>query len=247
MRPGSIPSNREETLELCDTSTGKVRHQLKHDDRVVRVAWAPDGATVAVGTEQEQVYLWDAGTGELRKRWAAPATWSLVFSPDGKTLATGGGDCTVQLWQVATGKLLRQLGKPLDHEKFEGLIVAGTTSIAFSPDGKTVAAAVASQNTLTLWNVASGKELCQCLGHPFGHNDGWIYALAFSRDGKTLFSGCQDRTIRLWDTATGKERSRLRGHRGAVHTLALSPDGARLASGSKDCTILIWDLVSLTK
>ena len=247
MRPGSILPDREDTLELCDTSTGKVKHQLKHDNRVVRVVWAPDGATVAVGTEKGQLYLWDAATGKLRKRWAAPATWSLVFSADGKTLATGDNDCTVQLWQAVTGTFIRRFGKPLEREKLRRLVIAGTTSIAVSPDGKAVAAAVTYQNTIAVWDTSSGEEICQCLGHPFGHNEGWVYALAFSLDGKTLFSGSQDRTIRLWDAATGKERSRLQGHRGPVHTLALSPDGARLASGSKDCTILMWDLVSLTK
>jgi WD40 repeat protein len=247
LRPGSIPPVREDTLQLYDTTTGQVRHQLKHDGKVVRAAWAPDGGTVAVATDQERVYLWDAATGKLRRQWGAAGTWSLVFSPDGKMLATGDGDCTVQLWQAASGKLVRRFGTPLDREKLRSLIIAGTTSIAFSADGKSVAAAVASQNTITVWDVASGEERWQRQAHPLGHNQGWIYALTFTPDGKTLFSGSQDRTIRLWDAATGKERGLLQGHRAAVHALAVSPDGTRLASGSKDCTVLVWDVAALTR
>jgi WD40 repeat protein len=244
---GSWVPVREETLELCDTSNGKARHQLKHEGTVMRAAWAPDGSTIAVSTEEAQVYLWDTATGKLRRRWAAPAGWSLVFSPDGKTLATGDGDCTVQLWEAVSGRLIRRFGKPLERDRPHRLVIAGTTSIAFSPNGKTVAAAVTSENTIYVWDVASGKEVCQCKGHPIGQNHGWVYALAFSPDGKTLFSGSQDRTVRLWEVATGNERARLEGHRGAIHTLALSPEGTHLASGSKDCTILIWNLASLPR
>jgi WD40 repeat protein len=237
---GDWSEQREKSLEVWDTTTGKVRHTLQHQGRVARVAWAPDGATLAVGVEGEEVYLWDPATGKLRQRWAAAATWSLVFSADGQTLATGDGDCTVRLWQVATGKLLRQLGTPIDRAKFGGPIIAGTTAIALSPDGKIVAAGAVSLNTITVWNAATGEELRKWEAHPLGHNEGWIYALTFVADGKTLISASKDRTIRVWDSATGKERSLLRGHRGPVQTLVLSPDGTRLASGSQDGTLLIW-------
>jgi dipeptidyl aminopeptidase/acylaminoacyl peptidase len=246
-RPTNYLPQREKILEVRDTLTGKLRQQLTHGGNVVRAAWAPDGGTLAVSTEEADVYLWDTVTGKLLRRWAAPAQWSLAFSPEGKTVATGDDDCTVRLWEAASGRLLRRLGTALDRSRFEGLVIAGTTSIAFAPDGKTVAAAVTWQNTIFVWNAASGKELCQCKGHPSGHNPGWVYALAFSPDGKTLFSGSEDRTVRLWEIATGKERSRLEGHRGAVYTLAVSPNGTRLASGSEDCTILVWDLSAAGK
>ena len=239
--PGHSPwgpqKYREETVDLCDTTTGKVLHQLKHNSRVATVAWSPDGTAVAVGTEEKVIYVWDVATGKWRNRWNAPATFSLVFSPDGKTLATGDDDGTVQLWQTATGQSVRRLGKPVNIEsRMIGphvAISAAVHSIAFSLDGKAIAA-VPYENTITVWNTASGVEICRCLGTD-------AHALAFSPDGKILF-GNQDRTIRLWDAATGKERAQVQGHRGAVHTLAVSPDGARLASGSNDGTILLWDL-----
>jgi RNA polymerase sigma factor (sigma-70 family) len=237
------------TLDLWETATGKVRHQLGgHQDGVWQVAFTPDGATVAVGTGQQGVVLWDTASGKQLNRWPASASMALVYSPDGKTLATGGMDCAVRLWEADSGKLLHTLGTPLDLSgPRDGIRVTGTSAIAFSPDGKFVAAAIVPQNTITLWDADSGKELRQFKGHPDGWHQGWVHALAFTPDGKTLISGSEDRTVRLWDAPSGKERRVLDGHRGGVRALAVAADGSRLASGSQDCTVLLWDLKALGK
>jgi WD40 repeat protein len=244
-------SSSEETVDLWDTSTRKIKHQLAgHRSGVYLVAFTANSATLAVSTFDGEVYLWDTTTGKLRKHWSASSdglratVQALAFSSDGSVLATGNWDCTVDLWEARSGKLIRQLGKAVDlgHNRAR---VSGASSIAFAPDGKSLAAALLSENSIHLWDVASGRELCQFRGHPEGWRNGWVYALCFSGDGKTLFSGSQDRSIRLWDVRSGTEYLSLQGHRGGVRALALSPDGTRLASGSQDCTILIWDLVSL--
>jgi WD40 repeat protein len=69
--------------------------------------------------------------------------------------------------------------------------------------------------------------------------------LAFSRDGKKLYSGGDDRTIRIWDVGSLKELASLAGHEQWVSSLALAPDESTLASGSADGTIRIWDLQNL--
>ncbi|HYT89758.1 MAG TPA: hypothetical protein VEL76_13705 [Gemmataceae bacterium] len=71
---------------------------------------------------------------------------------------------------------------------------------------------------------------------------GFVSALAFTPDGKTLISASGDRLIRLWDPAASKEVHRLEGHTAAVVSLALTPDGKRLASGGADRTVRVWDL-----
>ncbi len=71
-----------------------------------------------------------------------------------------------------------------------------------------------------------------------------VSSLALSSDGRRLYSGSHDRTIRVWDLATGKETLTLRGHDGGIVALALSGDGKRLASGGYDSAIKVWDLAT---
>ena len=68
-----------------------------------------------------------------------------------------------------------------------------------------------------------------------GHT-GWVAAVAFSPDSKTLASGGADNVVRLWDVATGKETAVLKGHTDYVCAAAFSPDGKTLATGSFDGT-----------
>lgn len=78
--------------------------------------------------------------------------------------------------------------------------------VAFGPDGKTLASA-SEDKTVTLWDVATGKERAILRGHTES-----VLSVAYSPDGKTLASASLDKTVKLWDAATGKERTTLQGH-----------------------------------
>ncbi|MDX2217003.1 MAG: TIR domain-containing protein [Oculatellaceae cyanobacterium bins.114] len=201
-----------------------------HQDVVASVSFSPDGKTIASGSFDNTIKLWDAATGELLNTLEGQhnAVNSISFSPDGKTIASGRGDNTIELWDVATGKLLNTL------EGHQNIV----RSISFSPDGKTLASG-SDGTTIKLWDVATGKLLNTLEGH-----QDRVWGISFSPDGKTLASGSHDQTIKLWDVATGKLLNTLEGHQALVFSISFSPDSKTLASGSGDNTIKLWDVAT---
>jgi WD40 repeat protein len=70
------------------------------------VAYSPDGKTLASGSEEDTIKLWDVGTGKERAtlKGHRNEVTSVAYSPDGKTLASGSRDYTIKLWDVGTGE-----------------------------------------------------------------------------------------------------------------------------------------------
>jgi WD40 repeat protein len=112
------------------------------------------------------------------------------------------------------------------------------SSVVFSPDGKTVLSG-ARDNTLKLWDIATGK----CLKTLTGHTSA-VLSVVFSSDGLTALSGSADNTLKLWDIATGQCLKTLSGHISWVKSVAFSPDELTALSGSNDGTLKLWNLAT---
>jgi WD40 repeat protein len=155
---------------------------------------------------------------------------SVAFSPDGSLLAAGRhqhdlvlGARGLALWHVSDGTQDQRLRES----------VLQVTAVAFSADGRFLAAATVGGET-HVWDVSSGRHL-----HELRH-DLAVLCLAFSADGRVLATGSVDKQAALWDVATGTQLALLEGHTHSVTCLAFSAGGQLLATGSRDRTIRLW-------
>ncbi|CAE6404393.1 unnamed protein product [Rhizoctonia solani] len=210
-----------------------------HKDAIYSVAFSPDDRSVASGSYDKTVRMWDAhGPSLINEPLAGHTHWvfSISFSPRGNVLASGSGDKTIRLWDTNTG---RQLGEPLRGDY-------RLSSIAFSPDGNFIVAGsgislsrpVSTANNVQLWDVQKRAPASD----PFqGHTNG-VSSVGFSPDGTRVVSGSYDETVRIWDVERGTTIiGPLEGHIEWVRSVAFSPDGSQVVSGSNDSTIQLWD------
>jgi serine/threonine protein kinase len=199
-----------------------------HADKVVAVAISPDGKTLASGSFDNTIKIWNLQTGELTSTLTGHTGWvvSVAISPDGKTLVSGSFDNTIKIWNLQTPELTSTLTGHTDKVR----------SVPISPDGKTLVSG-SDDKTIKIWNLQT-LELKSTLS---GHTDA-VWPVAISPDGKTLVSGSRDKTIKIWNLQTGELKSTLTGHTGLVNSVAISPDGKTLVSVSYDKTIKIWNL-----
>ena len=203
-----------------------------HTSDVLSVVFSPDGQTLASGSFDNTIRLWDVATGTELKKLIGHTdwVWGVGFSPDGQTLVSASVDKTVRLWDIATGT----------HETLARHRDA-VSSVSFSPDGQTLAGG-SLDNTIHLWDVTTGIHRKMPIGHT-----GLVWDVSFSPDGRTLASGSADSTIHLWDVTTGIQHQIFTGHTQSVYSVSFSPDGQTLASGSADRIIRLWDVTTGTQ
>jgi WD40 repeat protein len=281
---------RDGTIRLRETATGKEIRQLKgYRFFAGALLFSPDGKTlasysggdmrillhdVATGTVLRQISLQEKNADTPRGiRVGAAANADsprLAFAPDGRTVVAqfpanynrgpfrGADDpppsvTVLRRWDVASGRELPKMPLPAQR---------GAGSMAVAPDGRVIA----SENpngTVSLWEIASGRERCQvgqptrnmpkkgAANSPFaagaGDTGAGISALAFSPDGSILAFRGKGKSIHIWNVAAAKEIGTFMGHDGSIGALAYTPDGKRLVTGSRDGTMLVWDVASIKR
>ena len=201
-----------------------------HTDVVSTLTFSPDGSTLASGSWDGTLKLWNLQDGALLWRGRHTNTIScLAFSPDGRLLASSGRDATVQFWDAHSGTNLQILPHP-----------GSVYRVTWSPDGGLLASGDFA-GSIRLWQVQKTAP-ARCVQTIEGHTDR-VLGLTFAPDGRTLASGSWDRTVKLWEVVNGRLLQTLSGHRDKVHCVAWSPDGCTVASGSVDKTIWLYDIV----
>lgn len=186
-----------------------------------RMAFSPNGHTLAVIRDRREIQLWDYRSqtlkGSLAERGYYPS--KVVFSPDGHTMASTDTDQLTQLWDVITMKFKCTLEGSHDTQDNEGMEYF---NVAYSPDGKAFAIG-AGDGTIRLWDTTTGK-----LMHTFIGNIRSAGSFCFSPDGKTIASRSFTNTVWLWDTTTGRHKNTFEYDVNGEN-IAYRPDGETIA------------------
>ncbi|MGD2145497.1 MAG: helix-turn-helix domain-containing protein [Anaerolineae bacterium] len=174
---------------------------------------------------------------ELHIVWNRPAhevgVPDVAYSPDGTLLASLGAIGEVKVWDPDSGELLFSLDAGMDEFG---------SSVAFSPDGGTLAEAL--QTRVVLWDIQR-REIASTLegrsiGTTVGYNLG-VGQISFSPDGRRLAVANMDGVPKVWELATQREILSLAGETLPSKAIAHSPDGRLLATGGDEGLVRVWD------
>ena len=241
-----VATNRNKTVTRWDVRSSTLLETLRgHSNFVQQPAFGRDGRTLYTVSHDGTAIAWDL-TGDRRLGRPFTFTHDRRFSatgydghpgrisPDRRLIAVGLKERGVALWDA---RALRPAGPPLLGTGGE------VKTLAFSPDGRTLAAV--TQRLLTLWDVRSRSRLHAPLdaGGP-----AIVLAVAFSPDGATLATASSDLGLRLWNPATGAMLALGFGR--SASDVGFSADGAMVASVPSEGGAEVWDVAthkSITK
>ncbi len=216
---------RYHKVKLLDASGKEVKILEGHQAAVIATAFSPDSKRLISFSSDGRMRFWDAVTGASQGEVPAPldSYWTGAFSADGRLFAGGTSGGNLYVYNIGLKKLALKLqpGKPVK-------------AVAFSPNGKMVAAAL-GDSTVRLFATADGKP-----GASTPDVDG--NGLAFSPDGSKIAVAGHDEQVKIIDATSMQLVTSLKGHGRTVRSVCFMPDGKSVVSGSFDMTVRIWPL-----
>ena len=217
------------TVQVWDVASGEATTAFQSTAPLASIAWAHDGASIAAGSMDGPINLWDVRSGRLKYSLKAHESWvtELAFSHQGDLLASVGWDYTLRLWDIARGQQL-VIYRTEDSE------------LHFSPDDQTLAHAVIGQ-TATLLQVAHSSGYRRLAGEPDLPRS---WSSDFSPDGKLLATSTTE-GITLWDVEAGRQIGFIRApHCRSIHFQSL---GGLSLLGSTEGGFYRWPLKAQTE
>ena len=256
--PTSLSQRKQDPITWLPKAPA--RHTLQsHQKPVTCVAFHPIFSSLASGSEDTSIKIWDWELGELERtvKGHTKAVLDVDYGgPRGGTLlASCSSDLTIKLWDPSDEyKNIRTLP---GHDHSVSAVRFIPSGAAGSPSSGNLLVSASRDQTLKIWDVSTGY----CLKTFRGHGE-WVRDVSPSFDGRWLLSVGRDQTGRLWDASSGEAKMTFLGHDNDVECCAIAPpstyvhlsaiaglkkpppvssSGEFLATGSRDKTIKIWD------
>ncbi len=220
---------------LYDASTlTEVAHFAADLGRINTIATSPDGQWLASGGFDGLARLWEMATGQEVATFAGHtyAVNSVNFSPDGALLASSSSDGTLYLWDVQKREQVADFGYVIRRAGEQ------PRNALFSPDGRYIAVA-GSWGKILIFDLET-----QALIHTLDHQAIWP-AIAFSADGKTLFSiavANLTADVKFWDVDTGEQIDVIKDIQSSV--LIATPNRNQMVFWGWNSPIRLWDIVA---
>ncbi|CAE6499040.1 unnamed protein product [Rhizoctonia solani] len=200
-----------------------------HNDSVFCVRFSHRGTSIASGSGDRSILIWDTRTGDIASDPLTGHTGhvrTVEFFPDDTRLISGDDDGVVRVWSVQTGDTIISYTIHSD----------AITSISLSPDGS-LAASGCMDHTIKTWDPTNGDILKTFDGHTNS-----VHAVQFSPNGLWIASASHDMTVRVWDKSGQTIIGPLQGHTNPIRSIAFTPDNSRLVTCADDNTVRVWDI-----
>lgn len=214
-------------LILSHTTFAQEHTYFTHGGTVRAIAYSPVNASlVASAGESGPVKLWHLRNDTVTTlRGHTDQVNAIAFSPNGQLLTSGSDDYTAKVWDVSGHREIESLQHITDRS------LSQIKAVAFSPNGQRLATAGAH---VKLWNTRDWNEVTT-LPH-----DEWVWAVAFSPDGRLLAAGEGGGSVIIWDVQRRQVLKTLEGDTSTVYAVAFSPDNHRLATAGYDGKVTLW-------
>jgi WD40 repeat protein len=241
IRLWNMHTTESQTLNRAsgDLEIGQCRRRFQGATNLVwSIAFSPDGCSLASGSEDQKIRLWNLETGNCFQTLEGHSRriWSVAYlphieaiTPPQNLLVSSSDDHTIRLWDLNIYKCLQTLRGHLNW----------VNSVAFSPTGKRLASG-GGDNTVRLWDIDTGE----CLQILKEHTQ-WIWSVTFNSTGQLLASASGDGSIKIWGVDSGECLTTIQVEGGFVSSVAFSPTENLIAGSCGDNAVRIWDFSNL--